>query len=138
MTAWNALAERARGEGMGGLVDLAEHWDEAGTRLAQAFRSRWFETLLEGVYAERPALGAFEGRGHEIEVALFGALDGQVLRHARDLIVQGTDRLAPPRGPASLRILRARIREEGPPSSGFLPAHGPAPARPSRRSSRSS
>jgi hypothetical protein len=83
LVAWNQLAGSCRAEGLGPVVDLAESWAEAGTRLVDVFRRHWLESLLTRAFHDSPVLSGFDGMAHDSAVREFCDMDRALLRHNR-------------------------------------------------------
>ena len=83
MVSYNQLAETCRKEGLEAILEQAEHWARADTKLVDAFRYTWFEGLIERAFHERPALARFDRGNHEYVAEQFRNLDRLLLEHNR-------------------------------------------------------
>ena len=109
----NHLVERCRNEELGGVVAIAETWPEAGRHLVNTFDRQRYEALLNEAFRERPALAAFDGRGHEHGVHTFCDLDRQALRQNRArLASEHWQRLPRREGGGQLAILKREFEKK--------------------------
>ncbi|CAA9299176.1 MAG: DNA helicase related protein, partial [uncultured Chloroflexia bacterium] len=83
LVTYNQLSELCRREGLEGALRQAESWDQAGSKLVDAFRYTWFEGPVERAFRGRPALPRFDRDNHEDAAGRFRGLDKVVLEHNR-------------------------------------------------------
>lgn len=80
---YNHLAARACAEGLDAVVDLAERWPDAATRLVDAFDAAWARGVIETARAERSAFADFDRVRHLHAVERFCDLDHRRFAHDR-------------------------------------------------------
>lgn len=80
---FNSIAAEANRLGLGESVALADTWEAAGERLAEAFARSWYTGVVRQAVQERPILAQFDRASHEATVQEFRALDGMSLRYNR-------------------------------------------------------
>ncbi|MEB3186211.1 MAG: DUF3320 domain-containing protein [bacterium] len=108
-----AARDRARGQGLGPLVDLLERWDEAQADLLDAFRYGFHQRVLDRAFEDRPVLQTFEASRHEAVRDEFRRLDrelhvlNQRLLTARHL--QGMPSLQAPEG--TIKLLKQEFEK---------------------------
>ena len=115
LSAFNRLSARGRDEGLGAVVDLAERWDDAGTRLVAAVERAGAQSLLRRAFAERPALAGFDAGGHEQAVRAFDTLDREALRGNRARVALAHWERLPRRDPGAqgqLGVLRREFEKK--------------------------
>lgn len=108
---YNRLAALARDEGLDSIVELAEHWDDAGTRLVDALDANWVRGVLETARAQRSAFADFDRIRHLHAVERFAALDRARLGHDRAAAASAHHTRIPRDGDA-MAVLRREMEKK--------------------------
>lgn len=110
---YNRLAAQARDEGLDGVVELAEHWPEAATRLVDAFEVNHLRGVLALARSERPAFGDFDPVRHRHAVERFRALDRGRFAHDRATVAGRHFERVPRGGDApGMTVLRREMEKK--------------------------
>lgn len=112
MARFNVLARQLREEGLEELVQLAATSDEP-MLLPDILSLSWYSGLVQGVYAEKPALQQFDRIKHEHQICRFRNLDLASLRHAQtSLAKQVWESMPNINQPGEMAVLRAEINKK--------------------------
>jgi hypothetical protein len=113
LTTFNALAERCRADGLGGLAGLAESWPASDRSLGLAFRLAWLQALLRRAFRERPELADFQGVSHDRAIAEFRETDRRMFGHSQSEIAGTLWRKMPRGGGAGqIAVLRRELAKK--------------------------
>ncbi|AVP99167.1 helicase [Ahniella affigens] len=110
-TAFIERADRARENGLRGVVDLLYSSSLEPAQALGAFEMAYFEALLNDMTRRDPELRGFDGELHNRHIREFAELDLQSLHANRVHVVQAHHRRLPPRdgGVGPLGVLRGEM-----------------------------
>ncbi|MDR3691834.1 MAG: DUF3320 domain-containing protein [Fimbriimonas sp.] len=80
---FNEARNHALAAGLAPVVEIADEWPLASTRLADTFQRSYATGVVREAMQSRPALGSFERMGHEVAIAEFRLLDDFKLKFNR-------------------------------------------------------
>jgi len=83
LVTFNHFTEILIKEDLGEVLRVAGSWPLAGSHIVTAFRSSWYERLLEQAFSERDALARFDRSAHEHLVRRFCQLDTLLFEYNR-------------------------------------------------------
>ena len=109
---FNYDVERARGEGLGALVEIAETHGGASEHLTRLLARAWYESIIDRAYTERPEIAGFNLAIHSNAIRRFIERDRASLEDNRSLVASAHWRGLPDmRAAGEVAVLRREFEK---------------------------